>query len=455
MYTWRVKDFDLATASRETLLGLIAELQAELTQSRGAVTELLKRISALEHLLGSGGSSGMPGNKPEVTKPKPPAKERKKRAHGFGRPRLPPTHTVQHALAQCPQCQTPLVGGWVQRTREVIEIPITPVEVIEHQYVARVCPLCEKRRVPPVDLAGVVAGKRHRLGLRLVSLIATLREEGRLPLATIQWYLKTFHQFHLSQGALVTVLHQVAEQAKETLSAIKTALQTSPMVQSDETGWREQGKNGFVWTFSTPTERFFVRRRRTKEVVDEVLGPTFTGTLVSDFYAAYHHYPGIHQRCWAHLLRDIHDLTVIYPTDASLVDWAAKVLALFHEGLAFASPNERVRQVKQRSLEERLLAVCSPFLDDPLAIQAKLCRRIDKHQKELFVFVGDPLVPATNNAAERSLRHVVTSRKISGGTQSPAGTTTKMALASVFGTWRARGLNPLQECRLLFTSPYQ
>ena len=448
-------DSELATASRATLLGFIAELQAALAQSEGTVAELLKRISALEHRLTLGGGAGMPGNKPEATRPKPPAPERKKRAHGFGRARLTPTKTVQHAVAQCPDCHTPLVGGWVQRTREVIEIPIAPVEVIEHQYIARTCPLCGKRCVPPVELAGVVAGKRHRLGLGLVSLITTLREEGRLPLARIQWYLQTFHHLHLSQGAIVAVLHQVAEQATETLAGIKTAIQTSAVVGGDETGWREQGKNGFVWTFRTPTERYFVRRRRTKEVVDEVLGPPFTGTLVSDFYAAYHHDPGIHQRCWAHLLRDIHDLTVIYPTNASLAEWATVVLRLFHEGLAFSSTDERERQAQQRALEERLLASCRPFVTDPLAVQAKLCRRIDKHQQELFVFVGDPLVPATNNAAERSLRHVVTSRKISGGTQSPAGTTTKMTLASIFGTWRARGLNPLQECRLLFTSPYQ
>jgi len=42
-----------------------------------------------------------------------------------------------------------------------------------------------------------------------------------------------------------------------------------------------------VWTFSTPTERYFLRRGPNKEVVDEVLGESFNGVLVSDFYAAY------------------------------------------------------------------------------------------------------------------------------------------------------------------------
>ena len=62
-------------------------------------------------------------------------------------------------------------------------------------------------------------------------------------------------------------------------------------------------------------------------------------------------------------------------------------------------------------------------------------------------------MPSTNNAAERSLRHLVTCRKISGGTRSAAGTATKMTLATLFGTWRVQGLNPLAQCRHLLASP--
>ena len=88
-----------------------------------------------------------------------------------------------------------------------------------------------------------------------------------------------------------------------------------------------------------------------------------------------------------------------------------------------------------------------------MAVQGRLCRRIEHFIKELLVFVADPAVPSDNNAAERSLRHLVTSRKISGGTRSEQGTNSKMALASLFGTWRARGLNPLLQCRQMLTSP--
>ena len=69
------------------------------------------------------------------------------------------------------------------------------------------------------------------------------------------------------------------------------------------------------------------------------------------------------------------------------------------------------------------------------------------------MFVSEPEVPPDNNAAERSLRHLVVSRKVSGGTRSEQGTDAKMTLASIFGTWRAQGLDPIAACRQLLTSP--
>ena len=192
-------------------------------------------------------------------------------------------------------------------------------------------------------------------------------------------------------------------------------------------------------------------------MVDEVLGDEFAGVLVSDFYAAYHHYDGPKQRCWAHLLRDIHDRRVLYPDDLPLVQWAEAVHQLYQQAKAFThlseQRSEQQRRAAQLALERRLLALCRPYRDDPASAQARLCRRISNHIKELFVFVAHPEVPPDNNAAERSLRHLVISRKISGGTRSERGTETKMALASICGTWRTKDLNTLTACRQLLISP--
>ena len=99
----------------------------------------------------------------------------------------------------------------------------------------------------------------------------------------------------------------------------------------------------------------------------------------------------------------------------------------------FVSPN-------QLMLEKQLRHCAAPSHD--AAPQAKLCRRIERFIKELFIFVSIPGVPSENNAAERSLRHLVISRKINGGTRSEQGTDSKMTLASLFGTWNVKASIP-------------
>ena len=439
-------EIDLTTADRDTLIGIIIRQQT-------IIDQLEKRIAQLEGRAKSKGSGRMPGLKPKgKRKPDQPKEPRQPRRQGFARSRMTPTQRMEHALEQCPDCGIQLSGGWTQRTREVIELPQVPVQVTEHVYIARSCPACRRRWAPPAQLDGVTLGQQ-RLGINLVSLIAALREEARLPWRTIQWYLDTAHGLHLSVGAIVDATRKVAQKAHAELAGILERVRGSPVVHADETGWREDGHNGYVWTFSTPTERYFLRRGRSKAVVDEVLGDEFAGVLVSDFYAAYHHYDGPKQRCWAHLLRDIHDLRVLYPDDLRLAQWADAIHQLYQQAKAFTHPSERQRRAAQLALERRLMALCQPYLDDASAVQARLCRRMNNHIKELFVFVAYPEVPPDNNAAERSLRPVVISRKISGGTRSERGTETKMTLASIFGTWRAQGLNPLTACRLLLTSP--
>jgi transposase len=437
---------DLETASRAALLALIAAQQQTIATLEG-------RVGELERRLGSSGGKGMPGTKPAAaTRTTAPRQARKRRDRGYGRVRsLTPTQRVVHATEQCPACTTPLIGGWVERRREVIELPAAPVQVTEHIVLSRRCPTCHGTVTPPLDLTGVVVGKQ-RLGVGLQSLIVTLREVGRWPVAQIQWYLQTLHGLHLSTGAIVAACHRVAAAGQTALQQIRDAIRASPVVHLDETGWRENGVNGYVWTASTPTERYFVRGSRAGAMVEAILGEATTGVLCCDGYAGYHHYAGRKQRCWAHVLRDIHDLTGAYPDDRALGRWARRMQRLYAAAVAFEHPDARVRLRAQRRFEQRLERLCRPFTTDPLAVQAKRCRTLLRHLPERFVFVAEPAVPPDNNAAERSLRPLVTTRKISGGTRSPHGTATRMTLTSLFGTARVRGLDPLLTCASVLTT---
>ena len=68
-------------------------------------------------------------------------------------------------MENCPDCGAHLSGGWIQRTREVIELPVVPAQVTEHVYIARTCPACRRRCTPPAELGGVVLGQQ-RLGVK-------------------------------------------------------------------------------------------------------------------------------------------------------------------------------------------------------------------------------------------------------------------------------------------------
>jgi hypothetical protein len=339
----------------------------------------------------------------------------------------------------------------VSRRCELIELPVAPVQVIEHLVINRRCPSCRRTVTPSLDLGGAVVG-RQRFGVGLLSVIVTLREVGRLPPRTIQWYLKTLHGLTVSLGAIVGACRQVAAAGQAALAALRTRTRGSPTVHMDETGRRENGVNGSAWAASTDTARLFVHGRREGAMVDAILGDGATAVLCCDGYAAYHHYPGHKQRCWAHLLRDLHDLTVAHPADARLRRWAVRVKRRSTDAVTFHDADERARLRAQRRCEHRLTRLCRPSADDPAAVQGTLCRTILRHLPERFVFVAEPAVPPDNNAAEPSLRPLVTSRTISGGTRSPQGTATKMALAPLFGTAHVRGQDSLLTAASLPTS---
>ncbi len=441
------------TASREELIDLVTEQQAVIEVQRAAIERLEARVAELE--AGSGKPKGLAGNKLEPSRPDKPKEPRKKRDRNFVRRRTQhPDERVAHAYEACPVCGTGLGGGSVKRTREVIEVSFSPATVTEHAYIERLCPICEKRRTPKAQLRGV-AGK-SRLGVGLQSLIAVLRQEARLPIDTICWYLSTFHSLSLSAGAIVGALRSVAGRGQAEVARILAGVRASPVVLADETGWREDGVNGYVWTYSTPKERYFLRAGRDSGVVRQVLGEEFEGVLVSDFYSSYNCYLGEHQRCWAHLLRDIHELVERHPGNQGAELWAHSVGKCYEDAREWLDKHpdesEQTRLRARLILEDRLLALCKPYLAHEDAPQAVLCRRIERYIKELFVFVSDKDVPPDNNGAERSLRPLVTQRKIGGGTRSVAGTHTQMTLASLFGTWRARALNPYHSCLALLDS---
>lgn len=449
---------DLLKAPRAELLKLIYDLVDENQSLKAQIAELKAKLS----------EKSPPGEKsslPSFVKPNRNKKKktvRKNRNQGFARMKDTPTQQIFHAYDVCPDCGGTLGKPAISHTRQIIDVELKPVTITEHVICKRFCFSCRKRVAPRVSFAHLAPGKQ-RIGINLVSLITTMRERVRLPVRVIKLYLKTFHQLELSEGEIIELLHTTAGYGKPTYETIKQTVLSGASVCADETGGREDGINGYLWNFTTSTHQYLLyRKSRGSKVVTEFMGEegeNFNGVLVTDFYAAYNVHSGFHQRCWTHLLRDIHELTENIPKNRRLKKWANKVHTLYRQATGWTGPDlklplgiqAKMRIEREQYFRQKLKTICDPWLltSEPMS---PLCGRIIKFLPELFTFIRFPNVPSTNNLAERTLRHSVVQRKIFGGTRSRKGSETKTILGSLFGTWNLQGLNPFIQCKQLLLS---
>jgi transposase len=445
------------------------QLREENRLLREQVDRLEQALVEVEATLAEKSSQGCPPASPPVKASRPrrkdPNQPRAKRdpQHNRGRKRAAqPTRVVRHVLEHCPDCGGRLGAERVAWHREVIDVPPpAAVEVTEHVVLKRWCGVCRAAKSPRLDLRGQVLGQ-GRVGVRLASLIGYLRLTLRLPYRQIQEYLATLHEVQLSVGALVEVLKQVRKQGEGALEQLKAEITAQEQLHADETGWREDGRNGYVWAWCTAGAKairyFAYQASRAGGVVEEMLGEHFRGVLVSDFYGAYNVYPGPHQRCWVHLLRDLHELKEEHSGEPEVVAWAQAVRQMYDEAQAFlgraSPPSPSEREAEYQRLWDRCGELGLTYARAKRHPCQALAKRLMRHQDELFQFVQRSGLPADNNLAERSLRPLVVMRKISGGTRSPEGSKTPLGLASLLATWQARGLNPIQPClHLLQQSP--
>ena len=385
--------------------------------------------------------------------------KRKKRLQSFVRLKDTPTNTVFHSHEKCPNCDGVLGKPSVCYSRQIIDIPILPATITEHVIFKRYCVSCKERFYPKPDLTSSVIGS-HRIGINLMALISTMKEELRLPIEKIKNHLQVFYHLKLSEGEIVKISHKVASFGKSQYEEIKQKILSSPVIHADETGGRENGRNGYFWNFSNTTHQFLAyRHSRGSKVVREVLGvdgENFEGVLTTDFYAAYNEYSGFHQRCWVHYLRDIHGLEEEYPNDKILKTWSKDIHRIYEKAKQYAGPpdnvpiglQEQMREEEEALFKKQLTNICTPYLGQQTVFSTLNARAL-KYISELFTFIRFPNILSDNNLAERSLRHIVVSRKISGGTRSKKGSETKSVLASLFGTWRLQNLNPFEQTRNL------
>jgi transposase len=437
--------------TREELVGLLRQMAER-------IACLEKENEALRSQLPRGGDGAhappfvRPGRKPRSAEP------RKKRGKWFGRRLEEATEEIEHVTGErCPDCGGLLSKPWEHARRQVMEIPESRIRVIDHVIMAQRCGYCGKVHHAKLSVSDGVIGK-HRFGVRLMSLVTTLSTANRIPVRMIQQVLRSLYGVRISAGEIVEIMHKVAHFGESEKEKILEEIRGSPVTCNDETSWREDGANGYLWCVATEDARYYHRdKSRGQDVSKSILGEGYEGTLSADFYGGYNWYDGPIQRCWSHLKRDLDALMEKHTEDAGVKEFADSALAVYRLGKRIARALEigkipaSKRLALASALEEQLLKIARPWLRRKESPQHVLSKRIERHGGEFFTFVRYEGVPSSNNAAERAIRPAVTARKISGGTRSPKGSETKSTLMTLFGTWALRKADLLTECHRMLT----
>lgn len=356
----------------------------------------------------------------------------------------------------CPECRTQLTQ--VKHHRRLVE-DIVPSKVVTTCYHTHsgYCASCRKRVESRAEDQPPAANLPHaQLGINAMATAAVMRVCYRLPLRQVTQLFEDLPGLTMSPAAVSKQLRRMSRWLAGEYDRLQLVLRAAGVVHADETGWRTNGKNGYLWTLTNARHTLYhVDRSRSGKVIAALLGEAFGGTLVSDFYAVYDQFDCPQQKCLTHLLRELRDSVQNRP-ELKSHDFFKRCKQLVQEMLRLEKRRQSLaaeayrRQVK--SIETRLRNLGGKSWDD--ADADRLAKRLVKYQDRLTTFLHDATVDGTNNAAERALRPAVVMRKITGGSRSESGAEAWAILASVMRTAKQQGRDVVETIKELLRASW-
>ncbi len=387
--------------------------------------ELRRRAAQLEHELQK---IRQRGKRPHNGRndPKGPRTDHRRKEHrkhpGSFRPEPSPgTDFIDHDVhpQQCSHCGASDLEPTGQfEDHFVADLPEPRIEwhrYRRHLYRCRCCQqTCQGRG--DLELPGSHIGPRARL------LTCYGRAHLGISLGKTQNLLHDFFGLSISRAGLLGHLRWGGQLFAPVVEELFEWLRQSPVVQGDETGWRINGQTAWAWCFRDPRlALFLIDRHRSRDVIARVLGESFAGTLVSDFYAAYNGLDCAKQRCLTHLLRELAKLREELPWQ-SVRAFIPPLIDLFQDAIALGQDRERLGSEAFDQASKQLIDRCDDLMLGTQTRHPECLRiwtRLYQHCDELFTFLDNPQVPADNNGSERDIRSLAAARS-DGGTDRAA-----------------------------------
>ena len=309
------------------------------------------------------------------------------------------------------------------------------VDVCEHRRMRARCG-CGHSTLAPLP-AGVPEGA---FGASVAAAVSTLtasrvsrRETSRL--------LEGLCGIGVSSASVETLVKQTSAALEDPYVRILEHLDEAAVRCADETSWRQAGDSRWLSVAAAVDAALFqIATRRDRDATRALLGDDPGGVIVSDRYSVYLYIDASkRQLCLAHLLRDFVALGERSGAPGRLGRKLARCLAD-----TFKILNQPELDREDLTALRADLAPCREQLQTLLEQgarghderTARFCAGLLERYDALWTFTRVAGVPATNNTAERALRHGVLWRKTSYGTQTDHGNRAVERLLTIRETCR-------------------
>jgi transposase len=353
-----------------------------------------------------------------------------------------PDQTLKATVKSCQNCGVEIEASLPQLLQRYDKIDIPPVQPI----VTRVerygccCPNCGQQQIASVPV-GMEPGSPF--GNRIAALVTTMRYSHAISYARMQQLFLEVFGLEISEGGIANLLSRVKGQLDTKVDGLLETLRSSRLVCSDETSARVNGKNQWEWVFQNETVCFhIIRPSRGGDVIEMVMGDHRPQIWVSDLFSAQKTHPAESwQVCLAHQLRDCQ-----YGIDAGDEIFSTRMKTMLLRSFVlkkrWSTLGESTRYQYRCQLYRDLKAVLvlNPTQEDGIRLQ----NRYRELQDNLFLFLDDPTIPATNNASEQALRWSVIFRKVTNGFRSDWGRDLFAVVRSIVNTGKRQGLSAFE-----------
>ncbi|HMB02404.1 MAG TPA: IS66 family transposase [Isosphaeraceae bacterium] len=418
------------------------------------VQPLERRIAELEQQLNqnSTNSSKPPSSDPPSLKRRPPTSPSGKKRGGqpghrhHPRALVPPEQLRQVIECRPPRCRwcgDDLHGDDPEPLRhQVAEMPPMQPVVDEYRLHRLTCPRCGTSTcatLPP----GVPTGA---FGPRLRAILSVLAGAYRLGKRPIRRLADDLLGLSLSTGMICRLERQGAAELAAPVAELRQHVRNAASAHGDETSWKQGHDKAWLWVAVTKLVTVFtIATSRGAEVAKDLLGTAARKVVICDRLKSYG-WIRRRQFCWAHLRRDFQAMIDrgrestevgrrLLEHSERLFDWWHRVRDGTMARATFRSHVAIMRFAFRDDLRRGVACGC--------AKTAATCRELLAGETHLWTFVRVEGLEPTNNDAERALRHGVIYRKLSGGTDSEAGSRFVERMLTVVATCRQQDINVL------------